>query len=184
MKKIIFVFISLSLTIICCKPSKLPTAKSNKQVRLILPDTSIHSFYFISKAEAEKMLQEPAVLKDSIWKFEGGMWKYKCVYYAKATDSLTGRRPSFYYGFENYKQLAPAQRYMVVMKNEFSKTLKVDNLDQTNGDEGFWTKDEYNNPIIIIRKDKKVYKLSGTWANSQASIDAFLLMAKKIVTTP
>ncbi len=148
-----------------------------------LPDTSIHSFYYISLPEAEKIVEQPAYLKDSIWDIEGGIWKFKCFYFASNPDSISKLVAKLYYGFENYNHVSDAKTFIDYIRKQNSQSTPVTNLEQT-GDEAFLAFGPQKNPIIFIRKDKRIYKLGLTWLTTSSSLDELLKIAKKIVTSP
>ena len=178
MKKKVVVFIVVLLSTFCNAQENASTANKNKQ-KSHIPDSTLQSLNFISLSVAEKILEQPSRIKDSIWKFEGEIWKYKCVYNGNLKDSVKGRA-SLYFGFEHYKQIKDAKRFYDLTKAENAKSSTVTDLSKT-GDEAFLVKDQLNCPLIIIRKANKIFKLKVYNINSATSLNQLQLLAKQII---
>lgn len=175
MKKNVFFFLLLLNSVCCFAQSKISPANE-----INFPDTSLHSFRYISKEDAELILEQSSYLKDSIWKIEGGIWKFKCTYLTSKKDTSTKQAGRLFFGFENYKQLAEAKRFFELMKNENEKSNTIINSEKI-ADDSFLSKDALNNPFLIIRKNNKVFKLKVYQISSATSLSQLFSLAHKLV---
>ena len=178
----LFIVILLSVSLFCFAQSNTSTGEVSKPVPHgpHVPDSSLQAFHSLSFYDAKKILAQPPYLNDSIWEFNGGIWKYKCVYVGNFKDSITQQKPRMYFGFEHYKKTVDAKIFYDLIKKENAKTSSVISLDQL-GDEAFLTKDALNGPFIMIRKDKKIFKLRLYNITSDSSVNELQVFAKKLI---
>lgn len=184
-KRITFILITFLPTVFCFAQSDTVTGKVSEPAshRQGVPDSSLRSFNNFSFSDAKKILKQPVYLRDSIWRFNGGIWKYKCIYSGNFNDSITNQIPRVYFGFEHYKQTSEAKNIYEVIKKENEKNSAFINVSQT-GDEAFLVKDVLNFPFMIIRKDNKILKLRVYNVTDAVSLEELLAVAKKIVSVP
>jgi hypothetical protein len=184
MKNILFLIVALLVTIISYSQTTTKTNVNKKANQLTVPDSILNTFTYPSLSDAEKMLKEPAHLKDSIWDFEGGAWKFKCKYWANTLkDSVKWIRTEMFYAVEQYKTAVEAKSLFDNFKSENQKTLIVKELKQV-GNEAFLVKDVLNNPFILILKNARLYKFKVYNLNRDSASDELLLLVNKIVTAP
>ncbi len=181
MKNILFLILALSLTVISYSQTTTKANVNKKANQISIPDSILNTFTYPSLSEAEKMLKEPAHLKDSTWDFEGGVWKFKCKYWANTLkDSVKWIRTEMFYAMEQFKTTAEAKSFFDSFKSENQKTLVVKELKQV-GDEAFLVKDVLNNPFILILKNARLYKFKVYNLNRDSASDELLLLVNKIV---
>jgi hypothetical protein len=184
MKNILFLILALSITVISYSQTTTKANINKKTNQITVPDSLLKEFSYPSLSDAEKMLKEPAHLKDSTWDFEGGVWKFKCKYWANTLkDSVKWIRTEMFYAMEQYKTVSEAKSLFDNFKSENKKTLVVKELKKI-GDDAFLVKDVLNNPFILILKNARLYKFKVYNLNRDSTSDELLLLVNKIVTTP
>jgi hypothetical protein len=177
MKKVI---LALLWIMSCFLKPDLSSGNSCNQQSENLSDSSLRSSNFISLSDAERILGQPAHLKDSLHKRTGGYLRYQFNYKANAKDTVTGETASLFFGIEEYKQASEAARAYALIKKENEKSSAVSELKQM-GDEGILVKDALNFPFIMIRKNNRVYKFKLHNVISNTSLDELQSVAKRIV---
>jgi hypothetical protein len=143
-------------------------------------DSAMHSTYFISPADAEKILEKPALLTDSTYKFSSGILRYSFDYVAKYVDSTSKGKISF--GFEQYKDTLVAKNNYEFIKTENQKDGNFTELKNL-GNSAFLKKDALGQPFIMAIKDNKIYKFRIFYLTSENSLTALIKTAKKIITS-
>lgn len=157
-------------------------SRTNEQALKSSLDTSLmYPFKFISHSEAEKIVGQPVYLKDSLRKITDGYTRFQFTYRAKLKDSISGKTSSLFFGFEQFVQAAEAKRSYDLIKAQNTKTSTVKDMNDTDR-EGFLAKDILNDPFIMIRKDRKIYKLRLVSVPGANSSDELQRLAKKIVS--
>jgi hypothetical protein len=141
-------------------------------------DSAMRTNYFLSKAEAEKILEKSAVLKDSAYKLSSGVLRYNLDYAAVYVDSTSKGRLTF--NFEQYKDTAVARSNYDFIKAENQKDGNFISLKAT-GNDAFLKKDQLGQPFIMAIKDNKIFKFRVIYLVSEGSQAALLEAAKKIV---
>ena len=143
------------------------------------PDTTLHSFNFISNTEATLILENSVVLKDSIWKFVGGNWTFKGHYRTIEKNAKTDSPSELYFIFENFKNEKDATRYFDLMKSENGKSSSIKNIGNV-GDDNFESRDVLNNPFIMVRNGRGIYKFRTLNITSVQSYTALLKSVEKV----
>jgi len=183
MKKILFLLIpAVTLTIRCYAQSNLPEPTADSDVTPKY-DSDWYISNFISFTEAQKIIQQPVYIKDSLWKYSNynyGYLRYAFTYNAKSMDSITKTRSSLFFSLEQYQQLALAKKTFNDIKALNQKSDKYTALTEP-GDEAFLVKDVLAHPFIVIRKGNRIYKLRMLYVTGQIANDELMLLAKKIV---
>ena len=157
------------------------SADYKAEIHLNLPDTSLHSFDSVTKTDAVLILGGPVILKDSIWKYEGGNWNFHCVYLTVKKDSLnqSGR---LFFSFEKYRKIAEAKRFYDLMKVQNINISEIHSVDQL-GEESFLVYDVLGNPFLMIRKESRIYKLKVYQHLNDTDLKNFLNLGNKLISS-
>lgn len=179
MKKIIFIFILLSSVAANAQEDILAMNidKDAFQKRL---DSAMRSCYFITNADAGKILEKPSYLKDSTYRYANGLLRYTFDYLASRIDSTSKGR--IFFTYEQYKNDSFSKDIYQSIKTENEKLGSLTAIKNI-GDEGFFQKDSQGQPFIIIRKNNKVYKLRVFYVTSDTSLNEAINVIKKIVAS-
>lgn len=179
MKKNVLFLFSVLLSTYCFGQT---ASLNDKQINTDLsPTSSLRLSDFILISEAENIFGKPAHIKDSLFKYSSGLLRFQFTYKANSIDSITGEMGTLFFGFEQWEQTSLAKSGYDLIKAENEKNYTVKTLDQI-GDEGFVANDQSNNPFIMIRKDKKIFKLKLRNVSNKNSLDELKVLAKKIVS--
>jgi len=183
MKKSILLFFSISLSVLCWAQSISTSEMGENSKKDNRNDTLLCPFKFISKSDAEKIFGQPAFLKDSLLKYYQGYLRARLQFNYKSNfkDSVTGQISTLFFGLEQYDQLDGAKRSYNHMRVENEKLSKVSALNEI-GEESFMVIDQLDNPLIVFRKDKKIFKLNLFHRNDNASLEELQKLARRIGT--
>jgi hypothetical protein len=155
---------------------KTDTVTSNKVNQ---PQSSILPGYLFTKSDAEKILGEPAHLKDSSTTIKVDTLEYKCAYIANSKDPKTGKTGAVYFLFEQYAQLSSAKKTYSSIKTANENHEGVKTLHDL-GDEAYFHSDGENFYFILVRKAEKMFRMKVNKITSTTSLDEFDLVAKNI----
>ncbi len=140
-------------------------------------DSTYRSINFISLSDAEKIIDKPALLKDSVFKYTASMLRYTLTYIAVYKDSTSKGR--IFFTYEQYKDASIAKDIFNTLKSGNAKDSITD-LPNT-GEEAFVVRDNLNYPFIMIRKDKKIFKFKLYYLTTPSSLQELIKVAKKTV---
>ena len=155
MKKIFFIFLSL-LTFSANAQTDVVVINVNKDILQKRLDSAMQARYYITSSDAEKILGNPSHLKDSTYKYAGGLLRYSFNYVIDHPDSLS--KGKIFFTFEQYKDELSSKDIYQVIKTENEKGSAITVINDI-GDEGFVQKDNTGQPFMIVRKKNKLYKL-------------------------
>jgi len=141
--------------------------------------SSIHGNNLFKLSQAEKILGEPAYLKDSASSINADVSIYSCSFMADSTDQKSGKKGAIYFLFEQYNQVVSAKKKYSFIKtaNENHEGIKV--LHDI-GDEAYFHSDNQNFYFIMVRKGAKVFNMKVNKITSKTSLDEFSSIAKNI----
>lgn len=141
--------------------------------------SSIYPQNLLTVSEAEKILGEPALLKDSSTTIKDDVITYSCSYTALSSDKKTGKTGNLYFMVEEYKQMASAKEIYASIKksNEDHEGIKIIN---DMGDEAYFHSSE-NFLFIIVRKGTKMLRMKVNRVTNNTSLDEFMLASKNII---
>jgi len=135
--------------------------------------------HLFTRADAEKILGEPAHLDDTATIVNKDAVQYKSSYIANAKDPKTGKTGGVYYLFERYNSATTA--------HEVYASFQVGNQSQEGfsilhgmGDEAYYHSDGENFHLIIVRKGKNMFRLKVNKITSNTSLDELNKVAKYI----
>ncbi len=119
----------------------------------------LHISDFISSNEAEKILEMPVRLKDSLYKATRFSTRFQFNYRVKATKDTAdpAQYRGLFFAYEEYQNIADATELFSSFKKENAKMNTVTDYNKA-GDEGFLTLDKSGVPSIFIRKGNKTFK--------------------------
>jgi hypothetical protein len=174
------IFIATALTFMSCSQAAI----SNKEKQQDQPkndavhqieESSGHS-QGLTLSDAQKILGEPAHLKDSTPTIKGAVAIY--AYVANSIDSKTGKTGSLYFTCERWDQVAPAKSKYAATKaaNEAQGIQVLDTL----GDEAYFHTDGTAFYFIMVRKGARLFNIKVNKITSNTSLDEFHRIAKKI----
>ena len=153
MKKIIFTFFLLFLTLFLFSQKETSTAENIKEPSKKLHDGSMQSFNFISMADAEKILEKPAHLIDSAYKVSSSVSMYRFDYVADYKDSTSKGKKFF--DFEQYKNDTISKDIYQTIKIENEKIGTVISLNDIGASE---SSDNSIKPFLLISYSLKVLR--------------------------
>ncbi|MCW3083333.1 MAG: hypothetical protein JWP12_699 [Bacteroidetes bacterium] len=180
MKKIIFFFLFLFPGSFIYSQTDLLAASNNKEALKKTLDSALIAHYYISNGDAAKILNQPVYLKDSTYKYSGGILRFTFDYLAKKVDSTSKGR--VFFSFEQYKDPEIAKVTYQSIKTENEKSSNTSTLKNL-GEDAFLQKDNLNQPFIMILDHTKIYKIRVFSVTSQQSQDELMNVAKKLVAS-
>ena len=179
MQKIISIIIFLSIATLANSQTNLLVGKNLEEIQKIL-DSAMQSRYFITVSDAQSVLEKPVHLKDSTYKYSGGVLRYSFDYVVSHVDSIS--KGKMFFSFEQYKNPETAKSIYQSIKSENQKNNSVTALKDI-GDDAFLQKDNLNQPFIFIIKGNEIFKLRVYYLTSQTSLEQLILISKKVVST-
>ncbi len=180
MKKLIFFFFFLfSGSFIYSQTDLLASANNREALKKTL-DSAMIAHYYISIADASKILDQPVYLKDSTYKYSGGILRYTFDYVAKKVDSTSKGR--IFFGYEQYTDPQIAKMTYQGIKTENEKNSSSSTLKNI-GEDAFLQKDNLNQPFIMVLNHNKIYKIRVFSVTGQHSEDELMSVAKKLVAS-
>ncbi len=182
--KIYFYFIPviLILLIACSNPAKTETTSETASQKSVstAPDALASKMNkltaLFTKADAEKILGEPATVTDSTMSTQSNIISYKSAYTGKSTSDKTG---VVYFVIEDFSREPDAiTKYgFIKASNENRPGWKV--LDGV-GDEGYMHGDGNIFYFTMIRKGTKVISLKVNKTTPTTSLESFNQIARRI----
>jgi len=133
----------------------------------------------LNKADAEKILGQPATLTENTTEEKDNAVKYRCTYTATKSEATTGKTGHLYYMFEKYVSQASAK---VVYAGILAQNRNMPNFKTLNsiGDEALRHTDNENFDMIIVRKDDKILRLKVNKLTALTSIKNLQIIAEEI----
>jgi hypothetical protein len=138
------------------------------------------TYKFITLAEAEKVLDGKAHVKDSTWKNSGGLTRFLTTIVTNVADKKTGQNRRLFFSYEQYPNENAAKEIYASLKAENEKTLTVSPLAGT-GDEAFWVNDAVGNPFMMIRESNKIFKLKMYYVTEKNAFERLITLAKRLI---
>ena len=154
--------------------SNISIAFENKQKNAQINTTNLFPL-----SQIEKILGEPAYLKDSSTKVNSVAIIYTCAYSANSKDEKSGKTGVIYLLAENYFTDSSAHKYYIDTYNA-NKKNGVEVL-QKMGDEAYFHTDKENFYFVMARKGYKIIVIKVNKITSKTSLDEFNLFAKNLV---
>ncbi len=156
--------------------TKLPNSKLAVQHIL---DSAMVSKYFVTAGDARTILNKPAFVKDSSYKFSSGILRYTINYVATYVDSTS--KGALYFGFEQYKDTAASNEIYRFMKMQHTTSGTIKQLKDL-GDEAYMQYDVLNQPFIIVVKENRIFKFCIYYLADKDTYNSLLKVAKRVVT--
>lgn len=135
--------------------------------------------YYLTKADAEKILGQTAALTDSMATNKNNVAAYRCTYTADDKDPETGKSGAVYFMIEHFNNLTSAKEVYQSFKTSNQNSSGFKTLSDI-GDEGWFHTDGENFCLIIVRKNDKMLRLKVNKLTSKTSMEAFREVAGKI----
>jgi len=135
--------------------------------------------HLFTKADAEKILGEPAHLDDSTTIVNKDALQFKSSFIADSNDPKTGKTGGVYYLFERYNSATTAHEVYTSFK-EGNQSHEGFSLLQGMGDEAYFHSDGENFHFIIVRMGKNMFRIKVNKITSTTSLDEFNKVAKNI----
>ncbi len=161
--------------------NQLKSQSSSNYKSINYKDSVLHSYNFITLAEADRILGKSSRLLDSSFKFSSGLLRYKINYVASYKDSTSKGR--IFFMFEQYIDTITTKTIYNSLKIENEKTAKVSMVNNLGGDESFLAKDSFDYPFILIRKGNKLFKFKLYYLDGKVSLEELTKVAKKIAVS-
>jgi hypothetical protein len=182
MKQSFFILFFILITLVSfAQVAPLNGASSEKTPLVYSSDW--YTSNFISSAQADSIFKQPYYKKDSIWKYsESGYLRYNFTYEAIAPDSITKRYANLFFSMEQYRSSAEAKENYEAIKKTQADFGAITNMNEVGGEEGILRIDKLNNPLFMVLKGDKLYKLVIRFVASPLSTEELKTLVKKIVT--
>jgi len=130
-------------------------------------------------ADAERILGEPAHLKDTSLTVRDDATEYQSAYTADAEDTKTHKTGTVYFMVEDFKETNTAgQVYTSIRKANQDNGIEI--LEGL-GDEAYFHSDNENFMMIMARKANKVIRLKVNKLTSHTSRDDFNIVSRNII---
>lgn len=175
MKNILLVF-SLVIFYSCHEPHSTTALTNNPRVQR---PTSDYLYHLFTLDDAQKILGEPAHLKDSS-SAASGVFAYRCAYIANAEDKTTGKTGIIYFMFEEYPDAGSAhQSYISIKKaNEGHGIQPVSGV----GEEAYFHGQSGTFNFALVRSAKKMFRLKVNKVTSNTSHEEFNKITRDIAS--
>ena len=183
-------FLLASLMMAMCSMSGKPGSDKRQTVSNVANAESFSSIdskpdqkttqrsHFLSLADAQKILGEPAHLVDSTTTIGTDEISYQSDYQADETDPKTQKTGAIYFILQGYNELSAAQkRYSVI--RDANKDHGIKELTGL-GDEAYFHTDNENFYFIMVRKGINVFNIKVNKITSKTSLDAFNKVAREM----
>jgi hypothetical protein len=134
---------------------------------------------YFSKADAEKILGEPAFLSDSSSTTKKDTLECKLAYTAHSKDPKKGKPVVIYFMIEQYAADSSAKNAYAAIKvaNEKHEGVKIIH---DMGDEAYFHSDGENFYFILVRRGNKMFRIKVNKITSHTSLDEFNRISKQI----
>lgn len=151
---------------------------STNDVNSVLTDT-IHPTLLFSLLDAEQILGEPAILKDSSFTNINNEMKFHKAYRARAAGDSDKQAGNVYFMYEKFTSAHEAvESYQSIFKaNADHEGITV--LDDP-GDESYFHSDGRNFYFILVRKGNKMIRLKVNKITNTTSKQNFFNVVEKI----
>lgn len=135
----------------------------------------------LSLEEAERILGEPAILKERTSDNREDYYSSKSTFTAKEVDAKTQKQGNVYYMIERYKNTEEATN---VIQSFIKSNQNHQGFEQLTGygDEAFFHTDKHNFCLIIIRKAHKMIRIKVNKVTSKTSFDALRTIGKDLIS--
>jgi|GEM_PF-1271465 len=143
------------------------------------PNTkAIPHSHFLTLADAQKIMGEPAHLIDSTTTIGTDETSYQSAYQADEVDAKTQKTGAIYFILQGYNELSAAQKRYSSIKDA-NKDHGIKELTGL-GDEAYFHTDNENFYFIMVRKGINVFNIKVNKITSKTSLDAFNKVAREI----
>jgi hypothetical protein len=182
-----FYIVIISLIVGACGDSSEPVKqKSDESMAEVVAgeivnevSSSVNNGNLLTLADAEKILGEPAYLKDSSSTRNNNAYTFSSSYMATARDPENGKTGAIYFLYEKYNDDAAAhKKYLDI------KTANADNGIKERGDlgdEAYFHSDGTNFYFMMIRKGPYVLTMKVNKITRKTSLDEFNKVAGELV---
>lgn len=175
MKKIILALLLIIPGALLACNSGIPGTRAMHVQRI---DSVPASGKCLSQSEAEKILGQPALLKERTSGTKEGRSEYKCAYMATAPDPKTNVTGNIYYVLEEYNTtVAAASAYMNIV--QANRHIPGQTTLKGIGDEAYLHTDDKNFAMIICRKGNKMLRIKINKLTSMTSQEELLRFVKE-----
>jgi len=146
------------------------------------PAPTMNSLTCLEKADAEKILGQPARITENTTEKTDSSAKYRCTYTADRTEASSGKLGHVYYMFETYRSENVSKK---VYTQIFSQNASMPHLDTIKnlGDEALRHTDNENFDMIIVRKGNKIVRIKVNRLTKMTSAFELLVVAEKITAS-
>jgi hypothetical protein len=138
---------------------------------------SMPSSYCPSRADAEKILGQKAILKESSSETMGGRTQYKCTYMATQADPVKGVTGNLFFMLESYTTtIAAMNAYTNII--ESNKNMPGQTTLKGLGDAALLHTDEKNFMMVVCRKGNKLLRVKINKITSYTSKEELMRFVK------
>lgn len=150
-------------------------------VDTIMTQKAVQAQSLLSLADAERILGERAVLRDSASTIEGQATRYRCTYGAVDSNRDRKRRRVVYFLFEEYPNVTAAHEVYTRIKVANQDHEGIETL-QGVGDEAYFHSDGTNFYYMMARKGWRGFRIKATKISSTTSYEEFNKIGRRIAS--
>lgn len=184
MKKLCFSAIAI-ISLLACGSSTGSNTQPTAGIADTMPTAAPYEekgsniFALFGRADAEKILGEPANLSDSSGSTIADTTIYHITYVANSADKKSGKTGNIYFMYEQYKEASTAHDLLTYYQaaNEKNGAQTLTGI----GDEAWYHTDGQNFYFIMARKGNKMIRMKVNKVTANTSLDAFNAVAKEVV---
>ena len=189
--KLTFTYLMTVLLILGCGQAtnqdvnqKVSTSKIDTGITTKSADNKDSFFQtnFFTESDALAILGESGHLIDSSSKIKEDTLEYRSAYEANSIDQKSGKKGIVYFMIEQYSTISSAQNAYKSIKTANEKHEGVKVLAGL-GDEAYFHSDGQNFYFVLLRKEKKMFRIKLNKITNNTTLVNFNLIAKKVAAT-
>ncbi|MFI5203228.1 MAG: hypothetical protein ACHQF2_01940 [Flavobacteriales bacterium] len=141
--------------------------------------SSVNQFDIFTLEDAEKILGEPTLLKDSSWTTAKETTTFQSSYAANSSEPATGKTGNIYFMIENHAEVSAAKKAYSAIKTANEKNAGIEDRKGL-GDEAYFHSDGQNFYFMLVRKGTYMFRMKVNKITGNTSLNAFNQVAEKI----
>jgi hypothetical protein len=147
---------------------------------ILQADTLAIASKLLTLTDAEMIMGEQVKLTGNTFIKKGDTLEYKCDYTAISQDVITSKTGKLYFMYEIYDGVAAAANaYSSIY--QANRKHKGAEIVSGLGDEAYYHSDQTGFYFVLVRKDKKMFRLKLNKVTSHSSETAFKEVVRRIV---
>lgn len=147
---------------------------------IIQTDTFAIASKLLTLSDAKMIMGEQVKLTGNTFIKKGDTLEYKCDYTAISQDAITSKTGKLYFMYEIYDGIAAAANAYGSIYQANSKHKGVEIVSGL-GNEAYYHSDQTGFYFVLVRKNKKMFRLKLNKVTSHSSETAFKEVVRRIV---